>query len=357
MNFSGRQRRNLRVFLRVSLAGTAAGAAYAVLNATEADGPIPDVLLRGILTGFFISVACMAYVTATQALRVLVFVRKLSQAASHLLRTAVFVLCVWFGLTLGDWFVPWPPDAWAPEAGPGRFYDRTAFWFALAIAFIVSLMLEIVRLLGAKGFANFVTGRYGRPRPEERVFLFADVAGSTAIAERIGDIAFHRFLKTLFFELTEPILAWRGEIYRYIGDEVIVSWPITVGVRDAACLRCAMDLQARTRAVAAKFTDRFGVAPTIRCALHAGPVVVGEMGDVRKEITFLGDTLNTTARLENAARALGAQVLLSEELAAHLPPTPEIPLVALGAVESDGKSAPVAVVGVRDLSGEARLSS
>lgn len=352
MNFSGRQRRNLLIFLPLSLAGTVAGGAYAVLTTTEIDGPMPDVVLRGLLTGFVISVVCIAYEIAMQTLRFLVFVRRLPLAASHLMRTAVFMLCTWLGLVLGDRLLPWPP-----EAAPGLFHDRTAFWFAFAAAFTVSLMLEMARLLGTKGLVNFVTGRYGRPRREERIFLFADVKGSTAIAERIGDIAFHRFLNTLFFELTEPILAWRGEIYRYVGDEVIVSWPIEDGVCDAACLRCAMALQARTRAVAPKFIARYGVAPAIRCALHAGPAVVGEMGDVRKEITFLGDTVNTTARLANAARTLGAEVLLSEELAVQLPPTAEIPLVSFGAVECDGKSTPVPVVGVRALSDENRLSS
>jgi len=351
MNISARQRRNLRIFVQVCLAGTALGGAYGGLMATEIDGPLLENVLRGLLGGCFIGASCMAYMTATQTLRFLVFVRRLAPAATHLIRTTVFVLCVWLGLVLGDRLIPWPP-----EAAPGAFHERTAFWFALAIAFTISLMLEMARLLGPKGFANFVTGRYGRPRREERVFLFADVEGSTAIAERIGDVAFHHFLNTLFFELTEPILARRGEIYRYVGDEVIVSWPIADGLRHAACLRCAMDLQARTRAVGPKFVARYGVAPAIRCALHAGPVVVGEMGDVRKEIAILGDTVNTTARLESAARTLGARVLLSEELAVRLPETPEILLGSLGAVEFDGKLAPVAVVGAVETREGGRLS-
>ena len=49
-----------------------------------------------------------------------------------------------------------------------------------------------------------------------------------------------------------------------------------------------------------EYRSRFGVLPELRTALHAGPVVAGEMGDSKLEIVLLGDTVNTTARIEQA---------------------------------------------------------
>ena len=53
--------------------------------------------------------------------------------------------------------------------------------------------------------------------------------------------------------------------------------------------------------------------PEFRAALHAGPVVTGEMGDTKLEIVLLGDTVNTTARIEQACRELDRAILVSAE--------------------------------------------
>jgi adenylate cyclase len=51
-----------------------------------------------------------------------------------------------------------------------------------------------------------------------------------------------------------------------------------------------------------RFGSKVCIAPQVRASLHCGPVVVGEMGSVKKEIALLGDTLNTAARLVDACR-------------------------------------------------------
>src|SRR3546814_1515333 len=69
-------------------------------------------------------------------------------------------------------------------------------------------------------------GRYHQPRRENRLFVFFDMRGSTAIAERIGDVAFHRLLNRFFIDLTEAVLPWHGIVHKYVGDEMIVTWPL-----------------------------------------------------------------------------------------------------------------------------------
>ena len=62
-----------------------------------------------------------------------------------------------------------------------------------------------------------------------------------------------------------------------------------------------------------EYRSRCGVLPDFRAELHAGPVVAGEMGDSKLEIVLRGDTVNTTARIEQASRELDRTFLVSAE--------------------------------------------
>ncbi len=194
---------------------------------------------------------------------------------------------------------------------------------AAGIALSVNLVFTLRALLGADTLNSLLTGRYHWPRREERIVMFLDVVGSTQLAERLGDIEFLGFLNLVFFDLTDPVLETGGEIYRYVGDEMIISWPLPRGVRDAACIVCLFEMHATLARRAEDYIHRFGAAPRLRAALHAGPLVIGEMGDVKREIVLLGDTMNTTARIEEACRTTGHDYIASGEVVhalAALPP-------------------------------------
>ena len=67
----------------------------------------------------------------------------------------------------------------------------------------------------------------------------------------------------------------------------------------------------------------FGLRANFRAALHCGPVAIGELETIKMEIAFLGDTMNTAARLQQACRDTGQRVLASAALVnclAALPP-------------------------------------
>ena len=186
--------------------------------------------------------------------------------------------------------------------------------FSLIAAFVVVFIFDISRLLGQNVLLNFITGRYHEPRLEERVFLFIDMEGSTGFAERIGPLAFHRLVSRFVDNLTEPIVAAQGEIHRYIGDEVIATWKLEDGITEARCVAAcfaAMDQLAR---LALDYERDFGAAVNVRAGLHRGPVVTGEMGSMKREIVFLGDTVNTTARIQEFCRQTGDRVLASADL-------------------------------------------
>jgi len=210
---------------------------------------------------------------------------------------------------------------------------------AAGIALAVNLGFTLRALLGAGTLSSLLTGRYHWPQREERIVMFLDVVGSTQLAERLGDIEFLGFLNSVFFDLTDPVLETGGEIYRYVGDEMIITWPLPRVIRDAACIVCLFEMHATLARRREHYIRRFGAAPGLRAALHAGPLVVGEMGDVKREIVLLGDTMNTTARIEEACRTTGHDYIASGAVVhalASLPPG--VRAENLGVIQLRGKA-------------------
>jgi adenylate cyclase len=184
-----------------------------------------------------------------------------------------------------------------------------------------------------------VLGRYNRPRRQERIVLFLDLVGSTRLAEQLGDAEFHHLLNLVFYDLTEAVLDAGGQIYRYVGDEMIVSWPFRRGIRNAACVACLFGMDQALAERAADYVQRFGVRPRVRGALHAGPLIIGEMGDVKREIVLLGDTMNTAARIEEACRTTGHDYIASGAVVRALDALPAgITAVDLGVTALRGKA-------------------
>src|SRR5260370_6317210 len=96
-------------------------------------------------------------------------------------------------------------------------------------------------IVGRRALGNVVFGPYNRPQSEERFFLFVDIAGSTALAERVGPAAVHRFLNGVFRLASGPIDDYGGEIYPYLGGGNVVTLTGALGprgVRPIACPFC-----------------------------------------------------------------------------------------------------------------------
>lgn len=186
--------------------------------------------------------------------------------------------------------------------------------FASIMSVLVNVVIEIGQLLGFGVLRDLLTGRYHRPRREERVFLLIDMKNSTAAAERLDDFAYHGLLNVFFRDVTDAALDHGAGIHKYVGDEAILTWRAEDALEQARCVLCAFAVRDRIMSRADAYRDRFGIVPEYRAALHVGPVVAGEMGDLKREIAFVGDTLNTAARLLAASREVGRDIVASTTL-------------------------------------------
>jgi adenylate cyclase len=235
-------------------------------------------------------------------------------------------------------------------AGLPAHASITEFWYGFAYSAVVSVVFNLVfaitNLIGARSFLNFITGRYHAPVEENRFVLFVDIAGSTGLAERLGGVGIHRFLDRTFRLLTDPVVDYRGEVLNYIGDEVIVTWPERSGAVDSRPLRCFAAMRGELARAASQFESEFGAAPRIRGSLHFGPVIVGEIGDVKRAIVFNGDVMNTAARLEELSRNVDGGFLASRAAMARFTSAPPFAVRDLGRLEIRGRADGIDVVGI-----------
>ena len=214
--------------------------------------------------------------------------------------------------------------------------------FAAAASFVGNLILAVGDLLGLDVLIAFVAGRYHRPRVEERALLFVDLRASTTTAERLGGTRFLDFLNAVFADLSAAITENGGEIHKYVGDEIIATWRLAPGPNEPNIVRAWAAGRARLTARAEIYRREFGLAPDFRAALHAGDVVVGELGSRRKEIALIGDPMNTAARMLDACRELDRPALASTALFSRLDRLPaSIEAKPIAPLPLRGKSEPL----------------
>ena len=70
--------------------------------------------------------------------------------------------------------------------------------------------------------------------------------------------------------------------------------------------------------IAPEYEREFGVAPSFRAGLHAGPVVVSECGDEKRQLAFFGDTMNVASRLCDYCKTIRARLVVSGDLLRHM---------------------------------------
>jgi len=192
---------------------------------------------------------------------------------------------------------------------PIRRFIFLMFFASFAINFILHLRLA----LGPKNMLAMFIGRYRMPVKEKRLFLFIDLIDSTATAEKLGPLNFTHFKHDFFCALAQPLMATKGTIVQYVGDEVMLTWKISE-LDDKACPLVFIEkVRKQIERQQGYFQQRYGTTPAFRSGIHAGEVVVAEVGDTRRDIVYSGDVVNSAARLLQACRPEGVNLLISKE--------------------------------------------
>jgi adenylate cyclase len=171
-------------------------------------------------------------------------------------------------------------------------------------------------------------------------YLFADIRGSTTLAEGLSAGEFHALLDRFYAVASAAVFAHDGAVDKFVGDEVFAMYfPLMAGPEHAR--RAVETGEALLRDTG--HADPGGPWVPVGVGVHTGRAWVGAVGDeAHTELTAIGDTVNVTARLASAAVA--GEVIVSGDAAraAGLDATLE-----RRALDLKGKTTPTEVVSLR----------
>lgn len=211
---------------------------------------------------------------------------------------------------------------------------RMLYW--LVIFSVTQLFIEINDKYAPGVFISILSGKYKKPVAENRIIMFMDLKDSTPIAEKLGHEDYFMFIREFIYHISSALITHNGTIYQYVGDEVVVSWPLNKRNAKSA-LASIIEARRNIQKVSEDFRRDFDIVPEFRVGIHAGEVTIGEIGVMKKDLAMSGDTMNTTARIRSACNELNQKFIVSKEFAqfARLDPWQ---YTALGNVELKGKS-------------------
>src|SRR4030095_13508490 len=300
------------------VAGIIGGATYgcieyvARLNTEEPQAFIP-LIIRTVAVGILVFGTAAIFEIWSQS-------RFTQKPFIYLLlaRSIAYTLIISFSLLAVNivWFLVGPAASMKEELGKyfgGEMYVinlSTIFFFVL-----VAVAVGQINRLHKKGeLLNYVLGRYHRPREVDRIFCFIDLKDSTSIAEKLGHLRFAMFMRDYYSDISEALRITAAQIYQYVGDEIVLSWSFADGLRSNNLINCVFQMGKILRSVRQKYASKYGVLPEFRAGLHGGKVIVTWVGELKKEIVYIGDTVNTASRIQEDCKRLKKDFLISEDI-------------------------------------------
>lgn len=214
------------------------------------------------------------------------------------------------------------------------------------IFLITEFILQVSDKYGQGVLMNFILGKYHNPKEEIRIFMFIDMKSSTSIAESLGNIKYFNLLNDVFYDITDAIVDNKGEIYQYVGDEIVISWNLESGLENANCLNCFFSVEKALLLLKKNYMNKFGVFPEFKAGIHYGEVTVGEVGVLKREITFSGDVLNTTSRIQELCNSYNERLIVSGDLIDKIDLQQLYILKKIGEISLRGRSVPVKLFSV-----------
>lgn len=185
---------------------------------------------------------------------------------------------------------------------------------ALIGNFILSIFHTLRSKIGAQEFNNLLTGKYREPKVENRAFMFLDLKSSTTIAEQLGHRLYSQLIQDCFRDLTSSLIKTEAEVYQYVGDEAVLSWPLEVAMDDENCINAYFYFKEELEKRSEYYQQTYGLQPVFKAGVNIGQVTVVEVGVLKRSIVYHSDVLNTAARIQSLCNQYQKLLLVSEAI-------------------------------------------
>ena len=168
--------------------------------------------------------------------------------------------------------------------------------------------------------------------------LFVDIRGFTPMSESLDPPTVVEIINKYLTLTTECIMRYHGTLDKFVGDCTMAFWNAPLPQEDHVYLACkaAMDMVEGSKTLGEELLAKYGRTVSFGVGVHVGPAVIGNIGaPQRMDYTAIGDTVNTSARLE--ANAPGGKVLISRAVADALGDRADVTSLG-GSIKLKGKA-------------------
>lgn len=198
----------------------------------------------------------------------------------------------------------------------GEFFR--AVIYTLTVFDFVIVFNQYQKLLGNNIMFLYAYGKYQQPEYEDRIFMFLDLSSSSMLAETMEPKNYFNFLNDFFHDISEPMLKTSAHIYQYVGDEVVFTWKMKDGLKQNKCIKLFFLIDEQISKKKEVYMNKYGRIPEYKAGIHCGKVIAAVVGDIKKELIYNGDVLNTTSRIRSYCSEVGKRFLASAELVSRL---------------------------------------
>ncbi|HEA20819.1 MAG TPA: adenylate/guanylate cyclase domain-containing protein, partial [Pricia antarctica] len=274
-----------------------------------------------------------------------------SLAFDILIRTSFYFIVLWLILNiiknvLNDYNYLFMSNYPVTTLKPGNFniiiLTYTLFMFA-----IVSFINEMVNK-NSPGFTMpLILGKYRFPREERRVFVFLDLKGSTHLAEELGHLKYSSFIQESIMEINQVAKKFKAHIYQYVGDEIVLTWKVK-HFNSLYAIKFLFAVHQRLEKKGDHFKSVYASVPIFRAGVHEGIVTAIEIGDLKREIAFHGDTMNVCSRVQGLCKIFNRKILISGQVNQNREIARNFKVIPLGHQLLEGRENPVEVFAVEE---------
>ena len=281
--------------------------------------------------------------------------RKKPFGITLLIKTTIYLMFMLFFISMGTLYM-YSSEINQPMLSGDVLKLYVDFLFSTRVVMVIIywgiacmsalFILQVSDKFGQGVLISFLLGKYHRPQEDDRIFMFMDLKSSTTYAEKLGHIKYSQFIQDCFFDITDVITKYNAKIYQYVGDEVVLSWSIKEGIEHGHCINTFFAYDTLIKSKKNYYQNKYGIIPEFKAGLHLGKVTVVEVGEIKKELAYHGDVLNTAARIQGKCNDFQKRLLVSESIKIKLENQHLFDFSGIGDISLKGKAKKVKLYGV-----------
>lgn len=311
---------------------------------------LPLMLISGVIIGVLLGIT-LGFI---DLLMTRLGSERLSFGLVILLRMIIYPLVLFCIVSFGRFYVADWIDSLFKTDYSGIFDSpETWLYFYWSLLIYITLMSAIISFInqmnskfGPGILIPMLLGRYRKPREQKRFFMFLDMKSSTQHAEELGHLKFSALIRDCFADLNHVLTLNTAEVYQYVGDEAVISWQASEGIHNMACISMFFDFKERLKKKSDYYQKNYCLVPEFKAGLHFGLVTAVEVGEVKREIAYHGDTINTAARIQAICNEYSKSFLISDSVKELFDDMKNYMINPLGKIALKGKHQQVEIFSV-----------